>query len=519
MAFLETSLDDKSKWLNNTLERAQSHLTACLEGHERCRSQAATKLPTRVIDVGPADGSKHPFLYISNDQVEPNERTARSNAPAGPQGKADEHVRDQVETLQKSTSATQSETGEEFKYTTLSYCWGKSQNFITTLDNLKSMKEIIPWDKLPLTIQDAILITRGLGMRYIWVDALCIIQDSPSDWTAESAKMAEIYGGSFLTISAALGPDVHHGLMQDWTPNGIPRLPTPFALGKDPLYSRAWALQERMLSPRVLIFGSEELYWECYNSHTHGILFKKLSDKPSPSDWHTVIRDYTCRNLTDEKDKLPALTGLASVYGQATGKDYIYGLWKQTLIVDLLWSQRWLVVGNIAIIDPPESYRAPSWSWASVNGNCMYFIPNTDIKLRTKILATFPDSSQSGSETTTEGDEWLLLHGPLIRAEAKQGKIKFGSKGYAAVWMDLRDIDELDGIGRTTTSLETWNSNVSRADTWCLLLGYDNLQSYGLVLVEAVDFGEGNYRRVGTFIGFNWQDSFGSCGDSDLLLI
>lgn len=233
-------MDDKSKWLRATLAEAESHIKKCFTSSQKCRSYTATKLPTRVIDVGPADGSKDPFLFVTERHLESN---------AGVTGGSPDEVGelDPVLTLEASMSTMKLKAEEEIKYTALSYCWGKSQNFVTTIDNLEGMREKIPWEKLPLTIQDAILITRGLGIRYIWVDALCIIQDSPQDWRAESTKMAEIYGGSFLTISAALGDSVHHGLMQS-SDYCNPRLGPKWSLQKDPLYSRAWALQERVSS-------------------------------------------------------------------------------------------------------------------------------------------------------------------------------------------------------------------------------------------------------------------------------
>jgi hypothetical protein len=160
--------------------------------------------------------------------------------------------------LSKMRTSTVPDSAPQMRYVALTYCWGKTQNFITTLENLEGLKERIPWEKLPQTIKDAITVTRRLGIRYFWVDALCIIQDSPEDWEAESMRMADVYGGAFLTISAASGPDVHHGLTRQ-TVGSKPEYP----LQSDPLYSRAWALQERILSPRILIFGSDQIYWEC----------------------------------------------------------------------------------------------------------------------------------------------------------------------------------------------------------------------------------------------------------------
>jgi hypothetical protein len=219
------------RWLTTTLTYAKSKIVPCIQGHERC-GHAATKLPTRVVDVGPSGGSREPFLYIPSDQQKPAPYNEDDNPGTDP-------------SWEKFLLDTRRESEGDFLYTTLSYCWGNSQTFVTTLENLEDMKKNIPWHKLPLTIQDAILVTRGLGIRYLWVDALCIIQDSPVDWAAESKKMGDIYGGSFLTISAALGRDVHFGLMSrggDFDDGLQDYLPVQ----SDPLFSRAWALQERV---------------------------------------------------------------------------------------------------------------------------------------------------------------------------------------------------------------------------------------------------------------------------------
>lgn len=240
---------DKSRWFRDTLKEAQQHLKACLEGHERCRSHSpATKLPTRIIDVGSTDGSKDPFLVFSNEREDVEHLVLAGN---------ELHPNSDVHQASFLESSTSPRHNEAVKYTTLSYCWGPTQKFILKTENLERLKEKIPWNELPLTIQDAITMTRALNIPYIWVDALCIIQDSPDDWEAESTKMAEIYGGSFLTISAALGPNVHCGLMrsglmqtESYKSRRNPRtVEERFPLQKDPLYSRAWALQERVSLP------------------------------------------------------------------------------------------------------------------------------------------------------------------------------------------------------------------------------------------------------------------------------
>jgi hypothetical protein len=161
------------------LRWTEKWLKPCIRDHPDCPTNwGEEKLPTRVIDVGPPDGSKEPYLFVPKPS----------------------HV--------KWRSALYIHPGTIFQYTTLSYCRGKTQHFITTIDNLAEMRKPIPWNLLPKTIRDAITLTRRLNVRYLWVDALCIIQDSSEYWERELGKMAEIYGGSLLTIAAASAADV-----------------------------------------------------------------------------------------------------------------------------------------------------------------------------------------------------------------------------------------------------------------------------------------------------------------------
>ena len=252
MASSSSTTEDER--LQFALLYAKRMLWTCSKHHKTCKSKDlnANKLPTRVIDVGDFDGSREPFLFIPD---------TLSNSAQEPKGSQPSLLANDRNPFARAIDAT-----EKMRYVALSYCWGQTQNFITTIANLASMKEKIPLDKLPQTIRDAIIITRALGIQYLWVDALCIIQDSKDDWEAESGRMMGVYGRAFLTISAALGPDVHYGLFRKWNPHAAPSTTDWLPLQNDPLYSRAWALQERMLSIRLLIFGSDRLYWECDNS-------------------------------------------------------------------------------------------------------------------------------------------------------------------------------------------------------------------------------------------------------------
>ena len=153
------------------------------------------------------------------------------------------------------------------------------------------MKRNIPWNQLSKTFQDAITITRKLGIQYIWIDSLCIVQDDKEDWRAESSKMDSVYGNSYLTINASYAKDGSEGCLCHTKALETPGTRIPLSDGdlslpciyvdvpfphlevwgydvteRSSLDHRAWALQERLLSPRTLHCTSSELVWECYCS-------------------------------------------------------------------------------------------------------------------------------------------------------------------------------------------------------------------------------------------------------------
>ncbi|KAK3345971.1 heterokaryon incompatibility protein-domain-containing protein [Lasiosphaeria hispida] len=173
-------------------------------------------------------------------------------------------------------------------YTALSHCWGKHRPITTTKANLSLHLHEVPWPSLPKTFQDAVVITYRLGIEYLWIDSLCIIQDDPDDWGKESAVMKNVYGSSYLTIAAAAGEDGRHGLIQGALsyhegfdtqhrpiPQTCPRETCPRETcprdtvsdvpNKWPLATRAWILQERLLSSRTLYFCDCEVVFECAN--------------------------------------------------------------------------------------------------------------------------------------------------------------------------------------------------------------------------------------------------------------
>jgi hypothetical protein len=290
----------------------------------------------------------------------------------------------------------------------MSHCWGipGSMRLTTTHATLDLRKAGIPWASIPCTFQDAMLFTRRLGVRYLWIDSLCIIQEDPIDWGIEAANMAEIYSGAHFTIATANAKDSEDGLFHPLTKK---RYVKPLSHFSSPLYrperekkeeerlviyvkrlshyshtelikyrllTRAWVFQERYLSPRVIYFFKDELAWVCKShqddeSHSPTAYKLRLTVLPLESHerssqekivfWHVAVENYCKLSLSFEKDRLPALAGLAKRMSPFRNGRYLVGLWEDSLISDLAW--RCQSGGR-----RPKVKRAPSWSWASVEG-------------------------------------------------------------------------------------------------------------------------------------------------------
>ena len=169
----------------------------------------------------------------------------------------------------------------EGQYLTLSYCWGSRQEYVLTAGKLQSWLQRLEMSKVSRTIRDAIKVTRSLGFRYLWVDALCIIQDSDEDKIRELAVMNRIYQDSSITIVAASAASAHDGFLGPRTSPKRETFKIPVRLGQDqfsvvtiqeheqyddlkePVNQRAWTLQEQLLSQRLLMYSSHTLQWQC----------------------------------------------------------------------------------------------------------------------------------------------------------------------------------------------------------------------------------------------------------------
>ncbi|KAG6363941.1 hypothetical protein INS49_009044 [Diaporthe citri] len=296
--------------------------------------------------------------------------------------------------------------GQIIDYAVLSYCWGTTPAFTTTPATLGSRLKGFNLAEMPRTLIDTVEVARNMGYRYLWIDALCILQGSrddtaaAADWRNEAARMHWIYGNASLCIVAAGASSSDQGLMHkdprvitddeiaEWIDKG--QIP----IGCEPISSRAWCFQEWFLSNRLLVFASTGIYYTCDRykldtsdpdygfrfprSRQEAALLKVGADRRYDS-WQTMAMNFCGRSMTEPSDKLPALSGMAQRYAGLMGwppGDYLAGLWRQTLISDLLWIREEGLSSISATPDPAKTGRqygrAPSWSWASMNGRILY---------------------------------------------------------------------------------------------------------------------------------------------------
>lgn len=356
--------------------------------------------------------------------------------------------------------------------------------------------------QMPANFYDATIITRRLGYKYLWIDSLCIIQDSYQDWETESQNMGNIYKNASVTLAAAAAKDSDGGMLKtNYDPSVLeakfepsrwfltdrkklnfyasqdpksrtvtPDSPlegsgrnsscqiklhqnswskavilTPWMPFSDleenffrcavvgPLAHRGWTLQERILSRRILYYGSRQIYWQCASSRkaadgenvpvsaatSFRSVGSSLSEWPDligleprymeaqtaqsngksreaelqiRETWYTILQLYVNRRLTKETDKLPALAGMAEFIHSLTNDSYVAGFWRKDLLISLLWSivPTWAGTASSQYeIEVPQwelkerTLEGPSWSWAAadIRDRLEFWAANTEKRL------------------------------------------------------------------------------------------------------------------------------------------
>lgn len=393
---------------DSAYEEIKAWLRAC-GLHRQCPAQEMVRLPTRVVDVGSID-DPIPKLH-----------------------------------------STEGKTGH---YAALSYCWGGPQTGALNGDNLDRHLEAFDMDEMPQTIKDAIKVVRGVGLRYLWVDALCILQDSDIDKTHEIGTMDQTYRRALFTISAEMASSARDGFLSQRKPPLAPYT-VPFRCSSgnfgsmslndleahsqpllQPLQTRAWTFQESILSSRLLIYNSSTLRWYCRGDQHHlgtslchkddprysflqtgGNFLDRISgNRPADldplEDWDDAVGEYSARKHSEPQDRLVALSGIAKTLAEITGYTYLAGLWKEKLLDQLLWHTQ------DHKFPRPLGYRAPSWSWASVEGRVYHFGRSED-GLCCELIEckTLPLSANAPFGAVRDG--WLTITGPMLRGRYK----------------------------------------------------------------------------------------------------
>ncbi|KAK8130650.1 hypothetical protein PG999_003030 [Apiospora kogelbergensis] len=283
--------------------------------------------------------------------------------------------------------------GERGNYCALSYCWGPqtTQTFLTTRETLQDRLRGIEFELLPKTFQDAIDVTRSLGIRYLWIDGLCIIQGDTQDWKYEAGRMGAVYEQAFLVLAASGSSSAQEGCFvvkpRDLTSLDLPYYTetgqiqgcvhtsinnSPMSLSPmdGPLQKRGWALQEAHFARRSIHFMPGGPTWICKEMHLDEKGLESKSDLKLQKGWDHVLEDYSRRQLTYKHDRLIALQGYATELLKIRIKDmYNRGAFLSGLPGQLLW------VVNRSVPKSEDIDEIPSWAWAS-NGAQKTFATN-----------------------------------------------------------------------------------------------------------------------------------------------
>lgn len=427
----EVSTSDEYTW-----DKIQNWVTECTVKHDICSARALSSItrPSRLLYLGHADIDRI-YLRSTNDI--------------------------------------------DFKlecYIALSHRWRDyiEQCRLTTKNIDSYYEEGIKISSLPQTFQDTVTICRRLQISYLWIDALCIVQDSKEDWLDQSTIMNVVYQGAFLTVVAIVSAtSLPPGIFQSHPKNStVPCLhrPTPSSASNtpityrirdgsiwvrkvlnSPLSNRGWTLQERLLSRRSLYFTPTQVFWECvtgrysesdtqvlpfvdqlfwypenFNAvaaacHTPSARWNAASrrgnarlppQREALAYWGMLLNSYSKCTLTVAIDKLVAVSGLARIIKPLLGSDYVAGLWRNGFPGTLCWEFLLPSTEDIGI------YRAPTWSWAKTDGKGIGMSPNeADTVDLVDVLHVHVQHPQGVDEFGPVDDGWIVLRGRLAAME------------------------------------------------------------------------------------------------------
>ncbi|EFQ30167.1 heterokaryon incompatibility protein [Colletotrichum graminicola M1.001] len=354
---------------------------------------------------------------------------------------------------------------EPSRYIALSHCWGQLQEherFCLNQRNHNQLEERIDFNLLPKTFRDAITVTRGLGIEYIWIDTLCIIQDDGDDWEKESSKMETVFSAAYCTLSAASAESSLDGFLSPRQPRPCVRLQTEDSrqlyacphiddfrgdveLAK--INRRGWVLQERALSRRSIYYSRTQVYWECgegIRCETMGRLYNSkaafLGDANFPRSALEYYRDgrqlliqdlyerYSALAFTKASDRAVAILGLQERLARAFKTQAAHGTFESYFARSILWRRDHHLV-EMTPIAQPAGRRVPSWSWFSKSGRIQYM--NLTFEKTKWMNDDFRSPFTSQSDNTVPGqisrpacpDTSSILRGFARRMEMDEGTL------------------------------------------------------------------------------------------------
>jgi hypothetical protein len=458
-------------------------------------------------------------------------------------------------------------TLEKARYSALSYCWGVKQEKQLTDENLQTYEQGIPWTDLPNTLKDAATATYRIGLRYLWIDSMCIIQNDPVDKPNEIRQMAQIYTHAHFTVVDMRGHSAGDGFLHARTlPSGTSafryrstsdlchQVAFQFQGALDSeddkvLETRGWALQEYVLSRRLIVFGTWSTQWMCRTKRFLGmdgwrlehedttqnpfrktrwwasfnedwyetigkvdlldaILYYSMNPElrdyqpknfPVWEGWVSLVEMYSIRNFSVPQDRNVALSGLAERFAPFfPSQRYVAGMWEGSLPKGLLWYV------DTATLDRPRDGRAPSWSWQSVDEFVRCYGGDDQVVCTT--LSVDYTLADSGARFGAVTGASLKLQGPSFSIEWRyirsEGKPSKNDKSETRI-LELEHSDDSESWIPLLSLLLDARENDTR---WTEVLLFaiecneDDLVERGLALGQDEDATrDSNFRRIGYF--------------------
>jgi len=399
-----------STWGPRTVKALRNWIDGCISSHDQCKVLSQSALPKRLLDVSPSGITAD--VPVTIDDI--NSLT--------------------IDALPQVKLCQTSDFPSTIKYLTLSHCWGKSVS-------MKLSNEVLPQygHQIPLVdllsseakvFREAIWVTRCLGYRYLWIDALCINQEDEDEKSVEISRMDQIFSGGTANLSATSASSGADGMIfnrkynlyelfrcewkdpttqkapsrtdqevKDYLVVGLPGENVP----EEPVNKRAWVFQERILAPRVIQFCRDRIIRECtreivseLTDYSPWIIAIEIPGSfsiklPSESmvgideistekkDWcyrfRVLIQHYSSTLLTFPEDRLASIAGIAkaiSIRGGFGENQYFAGLWAHDLPRALMWQAR-NHLGEGKWNPEHVGYISPSWSWASCEAHALLY--------------------------------------------------------------------------------------------------------------------------------------------------